>query len=159
MSDTTPETLSLQDLQVLLEMREEELQEYRQSALRVAELRSLLEERLYAFEQMQELLLEWQKKTISATRREEATERELLQCLPFEQSYRALQKTVQSREAEIAWLQDESAEIKKLNDIIEGLKNRLAVCESELELNRLENQDLREALKNAETNKNSTLSI
>lgn len=151
MPDTTSENLSLLDLQVLLEMREEELQEYRQQAEQVSELRSLLEKRLLAFDQMQEKLLEWQKKTISATRREEATERELLQCLPFEQSYHALQKTVQSREAEIAWLQDESAETRKLFDVIDDLKNRLALCESELELIRLNNQHLREALKNAKT--------
>jgi hypothetical protein len=152
MPNTSSETLSLLDLQVLLEMREEELQEYRQQALQVSELRSLMDERLLAFGQMQEKLLEWQKKTISATRREEATERELLQCLPFEQSYHALQKTVQSREAEIAWLQDEFTEIRELHDVIDDLKNRLAVCESELELIRMDNQHLRETLKNATTN-------
>lgn len=158
MSDTRSETLTILDLQVLLEMREEELEEYRQQVMQVSELRSLLEERLLAFGQMQEKLLEWQKKTISATRREEATERELLQCLPFEQSYHALQKTVQSRDAEIAWLQEEYTEIRELHDVIHDLKNRLAVCESELDLIRLDNQHLREELKNAETNNLKTFS-
>lgn len=159
MSDIRSENLSLHDLQVLLEMREEDLQECREKAVQVSELRSLLDERLLAFGQMQEMLLEWQKKTISATRREDATERELLQCLPFEQSYNALKKTIQSREAEIAWLQDESAEIRKLHELIDELRNRLSVCESELELSRLDNQYLREALKNAETNNPVTVSI
>jgi DNA repair exonuclease SbcCD ATPase subunit len=149
MPDFESENLSMNDLQVLLQLREEELQEYRQQSNRVAELSSLLEDRLLAFGQMQEKLLEWQQKAMSATRREDATERELLQCLPFEQQFHALKKTVQSREAEISWLQEETIEIRKKNEIIDQLNERLAACESELEMIRLDNYYLREALKAA----------
>ena len=149
MPDFESENLSMNDLQVLLQLREEELQEYRQQSNRVAELSSLLEDRLLAFGQMQEKLLEWQQKAMSATRREDATERELLQCLPFEQQFHALKKTVQSREAEISWLQEETIEIRKQNEIIDQLTERLAACESELEMIRLDNYYLREALKAA----------
>jgi hypothetical protein len=149
MPDFESENLSMNDLQVLLQLREEELQEYRQQSNRVAELSSLLEDRLLAFGQMQEKLLEWQQKAMSATRREDATERELLQCLPFEQQFHALKKTVQSREAEISWLQEETIEIRKQNEIIDQLNERLAACESELEMIRLDNYYLREALKAA----------
>jgi DNA repair exonuclease SbcCD ATPase subunit len=149
MSEFELESLTMKDLQVLLQLREEELQELRQQSNQVAECRSLLEERLLAFGQMQETLLEWQKRAMSATRREDATERELLQCLPFEQQYHALKKTIQSRESEIAWLQEEVTEIRKQNEVIDHLKERLAACESELELIRLDNYYLREALKAA----------
>jgi hypothetical protein len=150
-SDSKGDAFQINDLKVLLQVREEELESLRMDAVRIAELNSLLEQKLLAFEQLEHSLQASQKKVASATRREESTEQALLQCLPFEMEYHQINKTLQSREAEINYLQEACVEIRKLSDEMDVLKARLSERESELELIRLDNEYLRDALKAVHT--------
>jgi hypothetical protein len=148
-SNSKSEAFQINDLKVLLQVREEELESLRKDAHRIAELNSLLGQRLLGFEQLEQSLQDWQNKARSATRREDATEQALLQCLPFELEYHQINKTLQSRVAEINYLQEACIEIRKLSNEMDQLKARLSERESELELIRLDNEYLREALKAA----------
>lgn len=120
------------ELNYLLELKEEELNDYKQSNDNISTLKSKLEDQLYAFEQMQQHLDSQQRKTEGLSKREAALEEEIIGSVSMEQSYYELLNELSSVKAALADANDKLEEIPLLYKECSTLKSRIAALESDL---------------------------
>jgi hypothetical protein len=138
---------SMQDLETLLAIREEELEEWRTKNDSIALLHSRIENQLLAMEQMQQRIGEEMQQKQGALRRETVLENELIQGIDTEKAYYALQTAVEHLTAELTHVKDQLDELTAAIQSTASLKKRVAELESELDIQRMENY----FLKNPET--------
>jgi len=134
------------DLEYLINLREEELMMLKNKVASISELQSKYDQQLYHMEQMQHFVKEEQRKNIGAVKRENAVEEELIQSIAIEKEYYSLQEQLKSSMIALEdtnnQLSDAVGMYKKLND----MKNKIASLESSLEIAQLDNQFLKEEL-------------
>ncbi len=138
--------LQVADLNYLLELREEELNELKNSSKSLQELKSKIEEQLYDFEHMQNLLGQQQQLAIGQSNREIAMEKELLNTLDKEKSYYTLKEQFHSTSVALSDLQTQLKDMMNIYKELLACKNKLAASESNLEITLLDNQFLKEEL-------------
>jgi len=136
----------LNDLEYLINLREEELLMLKNKVASLTELQSRYDQQLYHMEQLQGFVKEEQQKNIGALKRENAMEEELIQSIAIEKEYYNLHEQLKSSMIALEdtnnQLSDAVGMYKKLKD----MKNRIVALESSLEIAQLDNQFLKEEL-------------
>jgi hypothetical protein len=145
-SDDQSYALQLQDLEYMIQLREEELLEMKATAIKLAELQSKLDSQLIAFEHLQNIIGKHQQKEIGFLKREASMEDEMLQSIEAESSFYQLQKKLESNEIEINKQMRELKEAVELYHDISDLQKKNTALESALEMANLDNQFLKEEL-------------
>lgn len=136
----------MDELEFLIEMKEEELGELKSVAKEWAELHSKMDENKIELELLKMKMLEAQQKTASAQKREMALEEEIIYGIETEKNYYELREQYQSSLNTIEIQQEELKSTPALIKELNSLRNQLAEAMSEMELLQLDNQYLREDL-------------
>jgi hypothetical protein len=145
-SDDNSYALQLQDLEYMIQLREEELQEMKASVIKLAELQSKIDNQLIAFEHLQNIIGNHQQKEIGFLKREASMEDEMLQSIEGESAFYQLQKKLESNEIEINKQMRELKEAVELYHEISDLQKKNTELESALEIANLDNQFLKEEI-------------
>jgi hypothetical protein len=145
-SDDKSYALQLQDLEYMIQLREEELMEMKASVVKLAELQSKIDNQLIAFEHLQNIIGNHQQKEIGFLKREASMEDEMLQSIEGESAFYQLQKKLESNEIEINKQMRELKEAVELYHEISDLQKKNTELESALEMANLDNQFLKEEL-------------
>jgi hypothetical protein len=145
-SDDNSYALQLQDLEYMIQLREEELQEMKASVIKLAELQSKIDNQLIAFEHLQNIIGNHQQKEIGFLKREASMEDEMLQSIEGESAFYQLQKKLESNEIEINKQMRELKEAVELYHEISDLHKKNTELESALEMANLDNQFLKEEI-------------
>lgn len=145
-SDDKSYTLQLQDLEYMIQLREEELMEMKAHVAKLAELQSKLDSQLIAIEHMQNIIGNHQQKEIGFLKREASMEDEMLQSIEGESAFYQLQKKLESNEIEINKQMRELKEAVELYHEISDLQKKNTELESALDMANLDNQFLKEEL-------------
>jgi predicted RNase H-like nuclease (RuvC/YqgF family) len=138
--------LQLQDLNYMIETREEELALWRKAASNSVELQSRLDNNLYEIEQMQGHIGEQQKKLAGAASREASIETELMESLQIEKEYYEIRDQYSSTKTALADVTNQVSEAVPLYKEVADLKARIIELESNLEIASLDNEFLKEEL-------------
>ena len=142
----------MDELEFLIEMKEEELGELKSVAKEWAVLHSKMDENKVELELLKMKMLEEQQKTAGAHKRERALEEEIIYGIETEKSYYELREQYQSSLNTIEIQQEELKITPALMKELNSLRNKLAEAMSELELLQLDNQYLREDLQAMQSN-------
>ena len=145
-SDNNSYALQLQDLEYMIQLREEELQEMKANVIKLAELQSKIDNQLIAFEHLQNIIGKHQQNEIGFLKREASMEDEMLQSIEGESAFYQLQKKLESNEIEINKQMWELKEAVELYHEISDLQKKNTELESALEMANLDNQFLKEEL-------------
>ncbi len=124
----------LNDLEYLIQAREEELQTLRGSSHLIAELRSQLETNALSQEQLQLLVSEFQQKYEAIRNREEAMENELVDHIENEKNIDDWVKKNRSLQTELDIVLDELEQAKKEIESLTMFKNQVTELQSKLEM-------------------------
>lgn len=139
--------LQLDDVNMMIKVREEELDLLRKRAQEASEMQSRLDTNLLEFEQMQNNLGFSQQKNDGAAQRLEQMEEELYASIKDQLKSEERVKDFESLEANLLdttnELQEAAAAYKQLRE----MKSRLAATQSELEIAQMEITSLKEELK------------
>ena len=138
--------LQLNDLEYMIQMREEELLYLKKTADSIAELQSRFDHNLYEFEQMQNHIGDQQQKAEGAARREIALEDELIQTIQTETAYYELRDQFKSSKAAFDDINSQLEDMSLLYRELADLKSKVTELESNLEIANLDNQFLKEDL-------------
>lgn len=138
--------LQLDDVNMMIKVREEELELLRTKAMQASEMQSRLDANLLEFEQMQNNLGFSQQKNEGASRRLEQMEEELYASIKDQLKSADKVKNFESLEANLLdtthELQEAAAAYKQLRE----MKSKLAATQSDLEIANMEITSLREEL-------------
>jgi len=137
----------MDELEFLIEMKEEELGELKQIATEWAALHSKLDENKIELERLKYKMLEEQQKMEGAHKREMSLEEEIIYSIETEKNYYELKEQYQSSLNTIEIQQEELKSTPSLIKEVNSLRDKLAEAMSEIELLQLDNQYLREDLK------------
>ena len=146
MSEDNSYALQLQDLEYMIQLREEELLEMKATVTKLAELQSKLDSQLIAIEHLQNIIGNHQQKEVGFLKREASMEDEMLQSIEGESAFYQLQKKLESNEIEINKQMRELKEAVELYHDISDLQKKNTALESALEMANLDNQFLKEEL-------------
>lgn len=139
--------LQLDDVNMMIKIREEELDLLRKRASEASEMQSRLDTNLLEFEQMQHSLGFSQQKNEGAAQRLEQMEEELYASIKDQLKSEERVKDFESLEANLLdttnELQEAAAAYKQLREI----KSKLAATQSDLEIANMEITSLKEELK------------
>ena len=138
--------LQLDDVNMMISVREQELDLLRQRAAQAAEMQSRLDTNLLEFEQMQNSIGFSQQKNAGASQRLEQMEEELYSSIKDQLKSEHKVKDFESLEANLLdttnELQEAAAAYRQLRDI----KSKLAATQSDLEIAYMEITSLKEEL-------------
>lgn len=137
-----------EELQYLLTLKEEEMQEWKNQPDSVPALYSKLQERLYDFEHLQQVIERLRRELQSSGNRETNMENELIRQFSVETLYDELKEKHSSVQAAIHHLQNDLNEAMELYQTLSAQEQLIAEWKSKWELANLDNQFLREALEN-----------
>lgn len=139
--------LQLDDVNMMIKVREEELDLLRRRAQEASEMQSRLDTNLLEFEQMQNNLGFSQQKNDGAAQRLEQMEEELYASIKDQLKSKEKVKDFESLEANLLdttnELQEAAAAYKQLRE----MKSKLAATQSDLEIANMEITSLKEELK------------
>jgi hypothetical protein len=138
--------MQLKDLEYMIQLREEELEEMKNTAKQVSVLHSKLDNNLIQFEHMQNIIGDQDQKAVGAERRENAMEEEMLQSITAEQAYYEINSAHQSLKLALEDTQIQLSEAILLYKERTDLQKKIAELESNLEMALLDNQFLKEDL-------------
>lgn len=138
--------IQLNDINEMINIREEEVEILRKKAANSVLLQSTLEGNLNQIAQMQLIIGEEQRKAAGASRRETAMEEEVIRSIEMEKSYYTLQEQLDSNKAALKDLDNELAETASLYRQLSASMSRVAELESSLEMIQLENMRLKDKL-------------
>lgn len=145
----------MDELELLIEMKEEELGELKQIVSEWAALHSKLDENKIEVERLKYIILEKQQKMEGAHKREISLEEEIIYSIETEKEYYELKEQYQSSLNTIEIQHEELKSTPVLIKELNNLRDKMAEAMSEIELLQLDNQYLREDLKelqNRQTN-------
>ncbi len=145
-SDNQQMKIELEDLNYLIEAREEELALLRQKAAFAVQLQSKLDQNLHEIAQMQDLLGEQQRQAAGATRREASMENELFQSMQMEREFYDLKDQLQSTQTALSDINLQVQDALGLYKENARLKQKIAELESNLEICMIDNGFLKEEL-------------
>jgi len=124
----------LNDLEYLINAREEELQSMRNSNQLIAEMRSQLETNALSQEQLQLLVSEFQQKYNAIRNREEAMENELVDHIENEKNIDDWVKKNKSLQTELDIVLDELEQAKQEIQSLTLFKDQVVELQSKLEM-------------------------
>jgi chromosome segregation ATPase len=135
-----------EEWQYLLTLKEEEMQEWKAQPDSVPALYSKLQERLYDFEHLQQVIEKLRRELNSSGNREANMEDELIRQLSVETLYDELKEKHRSVQAAILTIQNDLNEAMDLYRTLASQEQLIAEWKSKWELANLDNQFLREQL-------------
>lgn len=138
--------IQLQDVNMIIEIREEELELLRKRAQEAAVLQSKLENNLTGFVQMQQHIGTSEQISEANARKLEAMENELYASIKEQLGYAEAMKGFQSMEANLADTSIELEEASKAYKKAADLKSLLAAAQSDLEMAALTIKNLKDEL-------------
>lgn len=138
--------IQLQDVNMIIEIREEELELLRKRAQEAAAMQSTLKNNLTGFEQMQQHIGASEQIEKATAQRLEATEDELYTSIKEQLDYAEALKGLNSMEANLADTSLELEEASKAYKKAADMKSLLAAARSDIEIATLTIKNLREEL-------------
>ncbi len=142
--------IQLNDVNYMIQAREEELDLLRARAREASAMQSKLDTNLNEFEQMQNNLGNCQQKNAGHTQRLQEMEDELYMAIKEQLQYAESLKEMNSLEANLL---DTANELQEASDVykkMQEMKTKLAATNSQLEIALLEIESLKEMLKEAQ---------
>ena len=136
----------LKDLEYLIQLKEEELDDFKKASQQVSSLQSKIDQNLYQFEQMQLFINEEQQKLQGALKREASIEQELIDGIATEKSYYEIKEEFNSTKAALQDINEQMNEAVTIYQQLVLMKKKVAELESNLEIANLDNQFLKEEL-------------
>lgn len=136
--------IQLQDVNDMIQVREEELELLRKTAAHAVALQSRLDMNLDEFYQMQDHIGNQQQYAEGAARREASMENELLQSLEMETQLYNMKDELTSTKTALTDINHEMDKMSSMYKEIAILKARVAELESNQEISVLENGFLKE---------------
>ena len=136
--------IQLQDVNEMIQAREEELELLRKTAAYAVELQSRLDVNMDEIYQMQDRIGEEQRKAAGAVKRETSLEKELLESIEMETEFYNMRDEFASTRAAFADINSEVSKMSSLYQQIATLTRRVTELESNLEIAILENGFLKE---------------
>lgn len=133
----------LDEINYLISIREEELEILRAKLSQVAELKSELDTNLDQISQMQLHLIDHQRKTEGALKREAALEDELLQSIEMEKAYYDIKEKFDSSLAAVKDMDNELGEAMDMYKQLGDANSKIAELESMMEIFKMENENLK----------------
>lgn len=141
--------IQLDDVNQMIQIREEELELLRNRAREAAAMQSQLDQNLHEFEQMQLHLGKCQQKNSGQSERLEALENELYQSIKEQLGAAETIKHFNSMEANLIDTSNELQEIAAVYQQLVSIKKTAAAAQSELEIAYMEINSLKEELAEA----------
>jgi chromosome segregation ATPase len=141
--------IQLDDVNQMIQIREEELELLRNRAREAAAMQSQLDQNLHEFEQMQLHLGKCQQKNSGQSERLEALENELYQSIKEQLGAAETLKHFKSMEANLNDTSNELQEIAAVYHQLVSIKKTAAAAQSELEIAYMEINSLKEELAEA----------
>jgi chromosome segregation ATPase len=138
--------IQLNDINEMINIREEELDILRKKAAYTISLQSTLDGNLEEIVQMQSYIGEQQRKVAGSVRREAAMENEIVQSLEMEKEFYTMRDKYESARAAITDLDNELAETSSMYRQLAASNTRVAELESSLEIALMENDRLKEKI-------------
>ncbi len=138
--------IQLQDVNEMIQVREEELQILRNTAAHAVLLQSRLDMNLDEFYQLQDHIGNQQQDAEGSAKREASLEEELMQSISMETEFYNIKDQFESTKAALMDVQSEMDTVASLYKQIAGLTTRVAELESSQEIAALENGFLKEEL-------------
>jgi len=138
--------IQLQDVNMIIEIREEELELLRKRAQEAAVMQSKLDNNLTGFEQMQQHIGSTEQISDAIAKRLEAMEDELYTSIKEQLNYAEALKGFNSLEANLADTSQELEEASKVYKKTADMKSLLAAARSDLEIAALTIKNLKEEL-------------
>ena len=136
--------IQLQDVNYMIQVREEELEILRRTAAHAVSLQSRLDMNLDEFYQMQDHIGNQQQYAEGAAKREASLESELLQSIEMETQLYNMKDQFASTKAALADLNNEMNSMASVHKEVAILKAKITELESNLEIAALENGFLKE---------------
>ena len=134
------------DLTYLLNLREEELAEIKNTSSEMAELQSKLERHLLELETLQNFIEIQQRQKEKHIKIAASLEEEMNSSLDAEKMYYQMKEAFESNKTALIDLQEQIRDSSLLQKEVHSLKMTIRQLESDLEISRLDNQFLRETL-------------
>jgi len=138
--------LELDDLELIIKQREQELNKLRESAEKVKELQSRLDMNLIEFEQYQMELLKEKKQTHLQSERLKSMEEELFQTIQQQIQQEKEIQALKSVKADLDFTESELKEADKCYEALRQAHTELGKTKSLLELAQIEIQNLKDNL-------------
>ena len=138
--------VQLNDINEIINIREEELELLRKKAAQTALLQSTLEGNLEQISQMQLLIGEQQQKFAGSVKRELSMENEIMQSIEIEKEFYTIKEKFESSKAALKDLEAELSETAVMYRQLSESNSRIAELESSLEIALMENGFLKEDL-------------
>jgi len=135
--------LQLEDINYLINSREEELDLLRDKLNQMAQLRSELDANLDHIVQMQNNLNAYERKTKGALKREASLEDELVQSVEMEKSFYEIKEKYESSKAAIRDMDIELGDAMTMYRQLSDANSRIAELESINEILTMENDNLK----------------
>lgn len=133
----------LQEVNYILEIKEEELAEFKKIASAATEMRSLLDTRLDELQLMQNRIGKQQQQAEGAIDRELELQQELTQAIQLQHQYNDLFQQYTYVNTQLTDIQEELAAVKKKNKMLQQIAVQVGELESTLENLTLERDELK----------------
>lgn len=141
--------LQLDDVNMMIRIREEELELLRQTAKEAHRMQSQLENNLHEFDQMQRNIGKYMQKNDGQQQRLAEMENELYQSIKEQLSYADTLKAFHSMEANLLDTTEELTQATAVYKKLAQMKTQVALTQSNLDIALLEIESLKEDLKEA----------
>ena len=138
--------VELQDLNYILEQREQEITELKAGTASDAELRSLLDIQYDELQLMQNRIGKHQQKAAGAEEREFELQQELTQAIKLEHQYSDLFTQYTYINTQLEDIQAELAKVKKRNNMLQQIAVKIGELESNMEIITQERDELKARL-------------
>lgn len=135
--------VQLQELDYILEIKEEELAEFKKIASAATEMRSMLDTRLDELQLMQNRIGKQQQQAEGAEDRELELQQELTQAIQLQHQYNDLFQQYTYVNTQLTDIQEELAAVKKKNKMLQQIAVKVGELESTLENLTLERDELK----------------
>lgn len=135
--------VQLQEVNYILQIKEEEIAELKKIALTTAEMRSIMDTRLDELQMMQNYIGKQQQKAAGAEDRELELQQELTEAIKLQHQYNDLFQQYTYVNTQLADVQEELAAVKKKNKMLQQIAVQVGELESTLENLTLEKDELK----------------
>ena len=115
----------LKDLEYLIQLKEEELDDFKKASQQVSSLQSKIDQNLYQFEQMQLFINEEQQKLQGALKREASIEQELIDGIATEKSYYEIKEEFNSTKAALQDINEQMNEAATIYQQLVLMKKKM----------------------------------
>jgi chaperonin cofactor prefoldin len=141
--------LQLDDVNYMINVREQELDILRQTAKEAVAMQSQLDNNLNEFDQMQRNIGKCEQKNVGQEQRLQEMENELYQSIKEQLSYAETLKAFNSMEASLLDTTEELTQASAVYKKLAAMKTQVAQSQSNLDIALLEIESLKEDLKEA----------